>query len=282
MLELKIYNPSEDGFVKSIDWNFEELKAEITEKASEYKSMVYTSDEQVKKEGKADRAKLRKFIDGIEAERKRIKKQCMEPYTTFESQIKELVLIVDEAVQNIDTKVKAYEDKQREEKRNKIMGIYEEIVPEELKHLLPFEIALVDKYLNTSTSLKAVRDGIQNLVDKTKSDIEIIEKLPDFVFEAMEKYHQTLDLNWSLNVANNLREQEERKKIFEEQRRNTVEKAILPDNQAIPILQDQQIEPVYMVGLKIHGTKKELDLFCKFLNDNKIRYDVTEKPKRED
>ena len=28
-MELKIYNPQADGFLKAIDWNFEELKEEI-------------------------------------------------------------------------------------------------------------------------------------------------------------------------------------------------------------------------------------------------------------
>ncbi len=31
-MELKIYNPQVDGFLKSIDWNFDELKEEITKK----------------------------------------------------------------------------------------------------------------------------------------------------------------------------------------------------------------------------------------------------------
>ena len=31
-MELKIYNPQADGFLKAIDWNFEELKEEITKK----------------------------------------------------------------------------------------------------------------------------------------------------------------------------------------------------------------------------------------------------------
>ena len=29
-MELKIYNPQDNGFLTSIEWNFEELKAEIT------------------------------------------------------------------------------------------------------------------------------------------------------------------------------------------------------------------------------------------------------------
>ena len=35
-MELKIYNPSEeDGFIKAIEWNYEELKAELSQKLEE-------------------------------------------------------------------------------------------------------------------------------------------------------------------------------------------------------------------------------------------------------
>ena len=40
-------------------------------------------------------------------------------------------------------------------------------------------------------------------------------------------------------------------------------------------------EPIYKVGLNIHGTRTELDLFCGFLNEHGIRYDITSKPEEE-
>lgn len=52
-MELKIYNPQEGGYLKKIEWNFEELKEEVTAKAKEYAATVYT-DETIKA-AKADR-----------------------------------------------------------------------------------------------------------------------------------------------------------------------------------------------------------------------------------
>jgi len=47
-MELKIYNPSEEnGFLKAIEWNYEELKAELSQKLEDYKGLVYT-EEQIK------------------------------------------------------------------------------------------------------------------------------------------------------------------------------------------------------------------------------------------
>ena len=39
-MELKIISPQEGGFVKEIQWNNEELKAEISEKMQDYKNLV--------------------------------------------------------------------------------------------------------------------------------------------------------------------------------------------------------------------------------------------------
>ena len=43
-MELKIYNPQDDGFIQKIEWNFEELKNEITVASEEYAVSVYTDD----------------------------------------------------------------------------------------------------------------------------------------------------------------------------------------------------------------------------------------------
>lgn len=66
-MELKIYNPQADGFLKAIDWNFEELKEEITKKSSDYLNLVY-SDDQIK-DAKQDRANLRKLVTALEDKR---------------------------------------------------------------------------------------------------------------------------------------------------------------------------------------------------------------------
>ena len=70
-MELIIYNPQEGDFLQQIDWNFEDLKGEISKKSQEYMNLVY-SDSQIK-EAKKDRATLRKLITALEDKRKQIK-----------------------------------------------------------------------------------------------------------------------------------------------------------------------------------------------------------------
>jgi hypothetical protein len=96
-MELKIYNPQADGFLKAIDWNFEELKEEITKKSSDYLNLVY-SDDQIK-DAKQDRANLRKLVTALEDKRKEIKKEVMLPYEDFAVKEKELVEIINGAIE---------------------------------------------------------------------------------------------------------------------------------------------------------------------------------------
>ena len=112
-MELKIYNPQDDGFLQKIEWNFEELKAEITSAAQEYETSVYTDD--TIKSAKADRARLNKFVDALNAKRTEIRKQLLKPDEQFGQEIKELTGIVQKAIDNIDSQVKDYERRQRKD-----------------------------------------------------------------------------------------------------------------------------------------------------------------------
>ena len=87
-MELRITNPQESWLTEQILWNNEELKAAIAEKVKDYKTIAYTEDSL--KDMKADRADLNKLKKAFEDERKRVKKICMEPYTKFEQQVKEI------------------------------------------------------------------------------------------------------------------------------------------------------------------------------------------------
>lgn len=95
---------TEVNFPQKLEFNYEEIKQEVTEKVALYKNLVYT-DDQIK-EAKADRAKLNNFVKVLEDKRKEIKKQCLQPYEDFERQIKEIVSVVNEPIALIDKQIK--------------------------------------------------------------------------------------------------------------------------------------------------------------------------------
>lgn len=220
-MEFKIYNPDENGFLQSIDWNFEELKQEITEKVNDYMNLVY-SDDQIK-EAKKDRANLRKFVSVLESKRKEIKKQLMAPYTDFESKEKELVSIVNKAVENIDIQVKGYEEAQRNEKLAKVKEIYKECIGD-LDRLVPFEKIFKESWLNVSTSQKSIKEEISGIYEKVDKELKLINADGShYVFEMKEEYLKNFDLTAAMAVKQRLEETERKKAEFEAKRKQEEE-----------------------------------------------------------
>lgn len=213
-MELKI---KEIAFPEVISFNFEELKTEITKKADLYKNMVYT-DETVK-EAKADKAKLNKFINALEDKRKEVKRQCLQPYEVFERQIKELVAIVDEPVRLIDSHIKDFEDRKKAEKLETIKEYWDNV---ERPEWLTCNQIFDKRWLNATVSLNKVYEAIQERLAKINVDIETIDKLPEFSFEALEVYKQTLDLSQAISEGQRLADIQKRK---EQQARQAEQKA---------------------------------------------------------
>ena len=207
-MELEIYSPTKDGFIKEITWNHEEIKREIAEKVQHYANLVYT-DEQIK-EAKTDRATLRKFIDALETKRKEIKKQCLEPYESFEKQMKEIVAVVNEPVLLIDKQVKNFEERQKEEKREEIKKYWEST---EIQIPIPLTLEQLfdEKWLNASVKMPTIQSEIRAKLDQITNDLDILANLPEFSFEATEVYKHTLDLNKAINEGKRLSELMKRK-----------------------------------------------------------------------
>ena len=214
-MELIIYAPKEDGFIKSIDWNFEELKKEITEKAKDYAFLVYT-DDQIK-EAKKDRANLNKFKKALDDKRKEVKRQVMEPYDDFEVKIKELVGIVDDAVSNIDGQIKEYEKGLIDIKEKRCREIYQEVIGD-MDRIIPYEKAWNPKWMNKTMTEGKIKMELAFLRDRVDAELKTINAtMSPYVFEMKEEYLKDFDLNAAMALKNRLEENEKKKKLFEQE-----------------------------------------------------------------
>ena len=218
-MELKIYNPSEEnGFLKAIEWNYEELKVELSQKLEDYKGLVYT-EEQIK-DAKADRAKLNALATAIDSKRKELKKKCLQPYEAFEAQIKDLLSLIKEPVTLIDTQIKDFEEEKKKKKLEEVKELFEKLKAEAGEELefISFEQVFEDKFLNASTSLKQVETVINNIFNSVKCNLKTIAELKDYTFEATEVYKETLNLNTALEKAKYMVDIAEKKKAEEERK----------------------------------------------------------------
>ena len=210
-MELKIYSPQDAGFIQRIDWNFEELKAEITAAAQEYETSVYTDD--TIKAAKADRAKLNKFVDALEGKRTEIRKKLLEPDELFGQQVKELTGIVQRAIKNIDGQVKDYEERQRKEKLDKVREFYEENI-QDLAEYLPWERVMKPEYGNASKTMKSILPLKEQYVKLLRAENLLIHKVNraffndvndhlQFVLQTIEICRETLSSLVDLYISNN-------------------------------------------------------------------------------
>ena len=192
-------------------FNYEELKAEITSKVEMYKNLVYTGSDQIK-DAKADRAALNKLIKAMSDERIRIKKDCLKPYDEFERKIRELTDIVNEPVQLIDKQIKEYEQTLKEEKRKEIEALFETIG---FQAFVKLEMIWDEKWLNASVSMKSIEDAMRARLNEISTAVFTLNKLPEFGFEALELYKETLDLPKAIEKAQHMSEIAKKKAQYE-------------------------------------------------------------------
>ena len=238
-------------FPEVIQFNYEELKAEITSKVEMYKNLVYTGSDQIK-DAKADRAALNKLIKAMSDERIRIKKDCLKPYEEFERKIKELTDIVNEPVQLIDKQVKEYEQTLKEEKRKDIEALFEAI---DFQGFVKLEMIWDEKWLNASVSMKSIEEKMRERRQQISTDMLTLNRLSEYAFEAVAVYKETLDMNRSIaeaqrmsDIAKQKAEVEAQKKAEEERRaKEAEEKKVYETPVIIPEPVPDQQAPEHMV-----------------------------------
>ena len=220
-MEFRLINPTEDGFLRTIKWNRKELEAAVRAKVASYQNVVYTEDNL--KQAKEDRAELNKLTDAIEERRKRVKNIIMEPYTTFEAEVKEVLELIKEPAGLIDAQIKAFEDQQKEEKKKSIRESYDEMIGD-LAAVLPFEKVFDSRYLNKTYKLGTAQADVKRKVEKVRTDLETIDSLDSkYKLNAKDVYIKTLDLSKALAENKRLSNLEE--KLEAEKRRRAEEEA---------------------------------------------------------
>lgn len=294
-MELRILSPQESGFVKEIQWNNDELKAEISKKMQEYKTLVFT--EETIKDAKKDRADLNKLKNAFDDERKRIKKLCMDPYNRFESQVKEITSLIEEPIRLIDSQIKEVEQQKKEQKRKDV---------EELFGSIGFQIFVTldkiwdEKWLNATVSLSKIEEQMKSRMYQIGEDVATIQRLPEFSFEAMEVYKSTLNLSLAIQEGQRLSDIQKRKKEHEEAlaRKKAEEETRMPDfvpentsefvdTSPVPDANaiergdessSREVSPEELIQLdfRVWGTKEQLIALRNYMKENGLKFGKVE------
>ena len=222
MMEL---NVKEVALPKKIEWNYEELKAEIAEKAKTYETMVYT-DDQIKI-AKSDKAKLNHLKKALNDERIAREREYMKPFNEFKSQINEIISIIDKPVSIIDKQVKEYDQIKKREKAKKCLELFEELNCN--YDWLDYSKVSNPKWTNTTFTLKKVQEEIEGKLEQIENDLNTLSSLEAFSFEAIEEYKRSLDVGKAIAEGQRLVAIQKRKEEME--RRKAEQERIQKENE---------------------------------------------------
>ena len=193
-LEVKPYN-----LPQALTFNYEELKAALTEKVHVYETMVYT-DDQIK-QAKADKADLNRLKKALTEERIRREKEYMEPFNDFKSKVNEIISIIDKPTAVIDQRIKEFEEQRKQEKQEEIQKIFVEC---ELPKHVTLDKIFDQSWLNATVSLSKIREAILTIKKHDDENTSMLAGLPDFAFEALEIYKHSLNVADALTTANKM------------------------------------------------------------------------------
>ena len=266
-MELKV---EEIKSLAPIQFNYEDIKKWVTEKAKEYKSIVYT--EETLTAAKTDRATLNKVAKAINDEKIRIKKEVLKPFEDFENKCKELQGIITDASNSIDVQVKAFEEKEQNEKKVQIKAVFDSYIGD-YKDLILFDLIFNPRWLNKTYTMKKIEEEINHLIVKTSDDMKVLEGQinDEIILKQVQAFYfshiaDTDCLSSSFKYGMNVIESN--KKLEELKQQQEARKEV----KAIPVQQEPRQEELQVIDFRVWVTQEQKMKIRDFLIQNNIKY----------
>lgn len=307
MVEFRITSDLQEIRKQAITTNYPEVKAWVDGVAEQYRTVVVTEDGI--QAAKQDRANLRKLQGSIDQVRKECRAAALAVSAETEANCKELVAVLETAVQNLDTQAKAFEERRKTVKEMTLKEYFEE---ENERHntnaYLTWEGVLDKKWLNATTSEDTAKKAIDTVISDTVNGIAAIVSLQSpFEVELLDYYRETHDVTAVLQKNARLLETkkvqeaeaaakyaallEETKRVADETMRQAEQKAsetgrsvtetlgelsrpvndlVDEDGHEMPSAQE---EAIYTVDFRVHGTAAQLNGLRSYMKNNGIRFE---------
>lgn len=278
--------------------NFDDLKIRIQESMEPYKGLVFT--DATIKDAKSTKADLNKMVTSLETERKRIKKVWNEPYLLFESKVKDLVGIIKEPMDEIDSQVQDFEIRRKEAKKCEVSNALTErlgAVEEEYNNIVSLcGISYDEKWLNSTVSMKKVNEEIQSQIDAIISDIKSLQVLcegDDMLEDLLSAYQSTKNLSETIQKRSSILAQREAYKKMEEVKAERARQAEEAKSVVQDPVKEEVVEPMWTPGaaaeaVKIEPVVEEMTCFkvtvkkseswdmMQFFDHHKINFEIWE------
>ena len=283
-MEIQVLSPTQAQPLPPVEWNYAEVKKWIEDGLARYKGVVY--DETQIAEAKKDRANLNKLVQAIEAKRREMKQLYLSPYQTFEQQANELIAMVKDQAGEIDTQVKAYDERRKQEKLEKIKAeLYAPMIGN-LAKLVPYERLHDPKWLNVTCSVSTIGTELAGKIDRIYSGLDAIDKMglvPDMAERIKGVFLKNFDLAAAIAEKDRIEKEQAALAEYEAQQRaaqaeqtapNPEQKYTQPETPT-PMVErqsaDRTDETIHTVVFRIHVTAAQLNGLGAYMRANNIR-----------
>lgn len=189
MDEIKVFQKA-----GAVTCDFEGIKTMLNARLNQFRGVLFTED--TKTDAKKTVAEIRKdkkqFLDRI----KEVKAEYMRPWDEFNDKAMELADMFDEPINFINAQIEDFENKRKEEKKERISAIYAEMIPEsDLQSLLPLSRLYNPRWENATFTEKDIKEEMMTKKAMVKSGLTILEAFDSPAkAKALDIFEQTLDV----------------------------------------------------------------------------------------
>lgn len=163
-------------------------------------------------QAKKDKAALNKAAKALNSKRLEIEKEFMRPFGEFKDVVNETVKLIGECSAKIDTVVKQNELQYKEKKKANIKTYFDGLNT----NLVDFNKVFKLEWLNKTASMKSVCSDIDVIFAKVENELSTLKGFGEDYDVLRIYYMDTLNITYTIQYANRLKEQRERAKAAEE------------------------------------------------------------------
>lgn len=146
------------------------------------------------KMAKSARAEMRNFSKQLNEARKLVKKTLNAPINAFEACVKDLDMLIQEPIAQIDNAIKALEAKERQERYDKLEQAYIDLAPL-LAEYVKANVLIEDRWLNKSFGETKAMQALEDKVSAIARDWEALKSTQLFnLVEAEHHFFKDFDL----------------------------------------------------------------------------------------
>lgn len=265
---------------KELLFNYEELKAYLSEELQAYKTMIVTSDAIT--DAKSTRAYLNKLAASLDEYRKTVKKILLEQYENdFAPKVNELRTMTKEAVDHIDVQIKAFERQEKDMRVASLRSYFDSSV-HGLEDYISWERIYNPKWETKSYGMANAEMDIDSEIETTEANVEAIKAMHSpFETALLLVLAETGDMGKVMQKKAACEAIEARKEERAQERdRNAVESIGASDHaETQPPPAKREIgAKTYTFTLTFEATKEQAFLINDFFKSNHIKFRKVENP----